>query len=349
MTMPPNTETFVDILSQPPQSRFKRIAIAPGDPAGIGYEITVQALAEPSIRQLLARTIVVVYAHAGLWQRAVELFAPSLTTSRVLSAENALEPGQIYLVDPGVFIDMHRFVPGQMDAACASCAHQALMQIVRDVQNHWIDGICTGPIHKGAMRLAAVKAIGHTEMLAEAFGADNPMTLFITRNLRIFFYSRHLSLKQAIEALDTSKIIDFAVHMHTQMKQLGFETPHLAMAALNPHASDGGQFGNEEADILTPAAECIRALGIDITNPIGADSVFAQAAAGQFDAVLSLYHDQGHIAAKTYDFERTISATLGLPCLRTSVDHGTAFDIAWKGLAQTISMQTAIENLMRYI
>ena len=133
------------------------------------------------------------------------------------------------------------------------------------------------------------------------------------------------------------------------MMQLGFNKPHLAMAALNPHASDGGQFGTEEAEILIPAAEILRNIGVDISDPIGADSVFAQAAEGRFDAVMSLYHDQGHIAAKTYDFERTISATLGLPCLRTSVDHGTAFDIAWQNKAQSISMTTAIETLIRYI
>ena len=132
------------------------------------------------------------------------------------------------------------------------------------------------------------------------------------------------------------------------MKHLGFTRPRLAMAALNPHAGDGGQFGNEEIDILIPAAKKIRSLGIDMTDPIGADSVFAQAASRKYDAVLSLYHDQGHIAAKTYDFERTISATLGLPCLRTSVDHGTAMDIAWMGKAQELSMITAIQKLIQF-
>lgn len=349
MSTPVTPDMMLETQAQSPLPQPKRIAIAPGDPAGIGYEITVQALSHKTIQQQLENTITVVYAHEALWQHAIEMFAPTLETTRVLTPEHALTPGQIYLVDPEIPISTKKFQPGQMHPDCAKCAHEALMRIVKDVQSHLIDGICTGPIHKGAMRLASVKAIGHTEMLSEAFGSNAPMTLFITKNLRIFFYSRHLSLKDAIAALEPSKLIEFAVQMNEHMVSLGFDKPKLAMAALNPHASDGGQFGTEENDILIPAAECIRSLGIDMSDPIGADSVFAQAAKGQFDAVLSLYHDQGHIAAKTYDFERTISATLGLPCLRTSVDHGTAFDIAWKGQAQSISMQTAIETLLRYL
>ena len=326
---------------------IKRIAIAPGDPAGIGYEISVQALS--AAREQLRQYIIVVYAEWELWKRATELFAPSLETIRVLSAEYAVEPGNVYLVNADDYFDLEHFEPGVIQSVCARCAHQALMKIVADVQSHWIDGICTGPIHKGAMRQAGIQAIGHTEMLAEGFGVLQPLTLFITRDLRIFFYSRHLSLRQAIDALDTEKLVEFGILMNRHMLQLGFECPRLAMAALNPHAGDSGQFGTEEAEILIPAARLLRQHGVNMSDPIGADSVFAQAAKGQFDAVLSLYHDQGHIAAKTYDFERTISATLGLPCLRTSVDHGTALDIAWQGLAQYISMQTAIETLIRYI
>ena len=325
----------------------RRIAIAPGDPAGIGYEITVQALERCA--ETLRNHIVIVYAQHALWDRAIQMFAPGMRTKRILTADQAAEPGILYLIDPDLFFELDAFRPGQIQAQCANCAHRAIARIISDVRSLQIDGICTGPIHKGAMRLAGVQDIGHTEMLANGFEVANPMTLFITKELRIFFYTRHLSLRQAIDALNEDAIVDFAVLMHGHMQQLGFDHPRLAMAALNPHAGDSGQFGTEEREILIPAAQRIRRKHIDITDPIGADSVFAQAAKGQFDAVLSLYHDQGHIAAKTYDFERTISATLGLPCLRTSVDHGTAMDIAWQGLAQSISMQTAIETLLRYL
>lgn len=327
---------------------MKRFGIAPGDPAGIGYEITAKALNDAGIRNLLASkgVIPIVYAHAGIWEQAVSRFAPELRWERVSSAENARDLKGIFLVDAG--IELPDFTPGKLSASCARCAYESLMKCTQDVKNGHVSGICTGPIHKGAMRLAGISAIGHTEMLAESFGCKSPMTMFMTRSLNIFFYSRHLSLRQAIDALDIDKLVDFAVSMHHQMQGLGFGHPRFAMAALNPHASDGGQFGTEEARILIPAVEKICDLGINMVGPIGADSVFAQAAKGYYDAVLSLYHDQGHIAAKTYDFERTISATLGLPCLRTSVDHGTAMDIAWTGQAQSISMATAIEKLCQY-
>lgn len=325
----------------------KRIAIAPGDPAGIGYEITAKALEKG--REILKNGIVVVYAQRDLWNLAVQRFAPTLHTRPIASIDEAVDLEPVYLIDPDPAFSIQDFKQGQIQAQCARCAHNALMKIVADVRAKRIDGICTGPIHKGAMRLAGIDEIGHTEMLAKGLNATNPMTLFITRDLRIFFYSRHLSLRQAIEALDVDKLIDFGLQMNQHMKTLGFDKPRLAMAALNPHASDGGQFGHEEEQILAPAVQALRQRDIDMSGPIGADTVFAQAANATYDAVLSLYHDQGHIAAKTYDFERTISATLGLPCLRTSVDHGTAFDIAWQGTAQFISMQTALEVLVKSI
>lgn len=329
---------------------MRRIAAAPGDPAGIGYEITAQAIAEMHKNDAWHKTAVVIYAQRDLWKRAQMQFAPMIDAREIQTAADAVSGG-IYLIDanPANGFDLSTFTPGEMSAQSASCAHRALMRIVEDAQAGYIEGICTGPIHKGAMRLAGVRDIGHTEMLAGGFHAEHPMTLFITKELRIFFYTRHLSLRQAIDALDIEGLVDFGRRMNAQMHQLGFETPNFAMAALNPHASDGGQFGTEEAEILIPAAQKLRECGIRISDPIGADSVFAQAAQGRYDAVLSLYHDQGHIAAKTYDFERTISATLGLPVLRTSVDHGTAFDIAWTGKAQSISMKTALEVLLRYL
>ncbi|MCL2325969.1 MAG: 4-hydroxythreonine-4-phosphate dehydrogenase PdxA [Proteobacteria bacterium] len=325
-----------------------RLALAPGDPAGIGYEIMLSALCRS---ELLAKAqfggiVFVIYAHRALFEKARDRFAPSLALWPVNDASEALECERLYLIDSG--LPVPNFKPGQLSAACAASAHRSLMQASDDVKRGIIDGICTGPIHKAAMRLAHISAIGHTEMLANVFGTPHAMTLFITRALRIFFYSRHLSLRQALDTLDIEGIVEFGIRMHEHMQSLGFKSPRLAMAALNPHAGDSGQFGDEETRILIPAATRLRTLGINMAEPIAADSVFAQAARGRFDAVLSLYHDQGHIAAKTYDFERTISMTLGLPCLRTSVDHGPALDIAWHGKAQSLSMETAIDALIDY-
>lgn len=323
---------------------MKKIGILPGDPAGIGYEITAKALDDLWARGLDASCVV--YADASLFRRALSLVGAGAAVYEVDDVRKVGSAG-IYLLD--VCAPVLDFEPGAILASCARCAYAALEACVRDVMRHEIGGICTGPIHKGAMRAAGVHEIGHTEMFAKAFGVSDPVTLFITRALRIFFYTRHLSLRDAIAALDESGIVEFGRSIARHMGTLGMAHPRLALAALNPHAGDGGQFGREEIEILEPAARRLRGLGIDISDPIGADSVFTLCAREKYDAVLSLYHDQGHIAAKTYDFERTISATLGLPVLRTSVDHGTAFDIAWQNRAQHISMKTAIDVLLRYM
>lgn len=362
MISPSNTPFFFQVAYA-----AKRFAILPGDAASIAYEITAKALdalirqeereerektsscanSIPSTRDKARACAFVVYADYALFMRACRAFAPNFIPTLISSPKDIQFPG-IYIVDIPIqsWVDSNA---GTLCAASAKGAHDAILRAADDVKNAWIDGICTGPIHKGAMRLAHIDEIGHTEMLGKAFGVPNPITLFITRDLRIFFYSRHLSLRQAIDALDCDKIVAFAQSIHAHMKQLGFSSPKLALAALNPHASDGGQFGDEETRILLPAVQILRNIGIDISEPIGADSVFTLCARKKFNAVLSLYHDQGHIAAKTYDFERTISATLGLPVLRTSVDHGTALDIAWKGKAQAISMQTALEQLVALV
>lgn len=325
-------------------ARCRRFGILPGDPSGIGYEITVRALGE-YVRSGGISAAFIVYADGALFERARGMFAPEIDAAPVQTPEAIGEAG-VYCVE--VAGDNAAISPGVVSAEAAMCAHRAINRCASDVLNGLIDGICTGPIHKGAMRLANIGEIGHTEMLAKAFHVDDPITLFLTNGLRIFFYTRHLSLRQAIDALDEDRIVAFVKTIQGHMRQLGFNAPRLALAALNPHAGDGGQFGDEEKCILTPAARRLRACGVDISDPIGADSAFYLASRGKFDAVVSLYHDQGHIAAKTYDFDRTISATLGLPVLRTSVDHGTAMDIAWKGIAQHISMKTALDALLTY-
>ncbi len=323
---------------------LRRLAVLPGDPAGIGYEIAAKALAQYADADI-AQTAFVIYADGSLFARAIGRFAPNLNIAPFRQPREISAPG-VYIID--VPAPCGEISPGAVSAQAALCAHRAIERCAADVLSGDIAGICTGPIHKGAMRLAQIGEIGHTEMLSKAFDAPNPTTLFITNDLRIFFYTRHLSLRAAIDALDCDRLVAFGQTVCRHMRSLGFASPRLALAALNPHAGDNGQFGTEETRILFPAARRMRELNIDISDPIGADSVFHLASQRKFDAVISLYHDQGHIAAKTYDFERTISATLGLPVLRTSVDHGTAMDIAWQGKAQSVSMKTAIDVLMRF-
>lgn len=324
-------------------TKKRQIAITLGDPAGIGPEIVAKSFADTAFAQVFfAQATPILYGHAGCMQRAAS--ASGLRIREIQHPGEATDAQTVYMIHAGP----RELGPvGQASVWGGTCAYEAIMRAVADIKDGCITSLCTGPIHKGALRLAQIQEIGHTEILAQAFGAKSPLTLFVTKDLRIFFYTRHLSLRQAIDALNCEDICSFIENCHHAMQTLGLCAPKLALAALNPHASDGGQFGTEEAEILEPAVHTVRQRSsIDVVGPIAADSVFAQAAAKKYDAVLSLYHDQGHIAAKTYDFERTISLTLGLPVVRSSVDHGTAFDIAWQDRAHYLSMQCALEVLL---
>ena len=205
----------------------------------------------------------------------------------------------------------------------------------------------TAPINKESIQAAGVPYIGHTEMLAGLTGAHDPLTMFETLGLRVFFLSRHVSLRKSCDLVTKERLLDYIERCHQAMNQLGLGG-ELAVAGLNPHCGEHGLFGDEEVREVEPAIAEAQRRGFRVVGPIGADSVFHQAKNGRYAAVLSLYHDQGHIATKTLDFERTISLTLGLPFLRTSVDHGTAFDIAWQGKASAVSMVESILVAARY-
>lgn len=315
------------------------IGITLGDPAGVGPEIVLGALESEEVYQ---RCVPVVIGHAGLLRRCAEAVGKSIPVVTVSSPTAAKgEYGTIETVHvetPG----MQDIEPGKLSAYAGQAANAFVKRACELGLAGEIDAVATTPINKEALRLAGVEYIGHTEMLAAYLNSPNPLTLFITENMRIFFLSRHLSLKRAIKYITVERVHKFIRRVHEAMTGFGFVNPTIGLAALNPHASDGGQFGDEEEKFLHPAVQLALEEGIHVSEPIGADSVFNMALEGKFDCVISLYHDQGHIAAKTRDFYGTVTATLGLPVLRTSVDHGTALDIAWKGIANPVSMKAAI-------
>ncbi len=324
-----------------------RVAITTGDPAGIGPEISLRALLQPSSVAAKGATVALI-GHLPTLERCarqlgLEVFFEAVDGESWSGATLAAgAAGRISVVDtPTPGIDTVR--PGEVSAAGGRGAHAYVMRACAMAEAGLIDAIVTAPIHKEALRAAGVSQVGHTEILAEAFGAPAPLTLFVTGRLRIFFYTRHLSLRQAVDAVQVAPLLRFIHAVDQALRQRGLAAPRLGMAALNPHASDGGLFGREEGEVIIPAVQAAQAAGVDVSEPIGADSVFHMAKEGRFDAVLSLYHDQGHIAAKTLDFHGTITATLGLPVLRTSVDHGTAMDIAWRGVANAQGMRAAID------
>lgn len=308
-----------------------------GDPAGVGPEITALSLAR--LRSSDARAVA--YGDQRVLQRAVDLLNLDVTVRPVSSPEETKSlPNTIYVIDCAASPELPSF--GRVSAEGGRSAIKAIERAVQDAVEGSLDAIATAPINKESIWAAGSPFLGHTEMLGSLTGSDRYQTMFMMRSLKIFFTTRHLSLREALGQITTSTLDTAIRRTWESLIVLGMEAPRLAVAALNPHGGEGGAFGHEEKRVIGPACEKARDDGMDVRGPIPADSVFHQALAGRFDAVLSQYHDQGHIAAKTVDFEGTVSVTMGLPIIRTSVDHGTAFDIAGTGQASSRGMSAAI-------
>ena len=310
------------------------LLVTMGDPAGIGPEISAAAALEAHLAAL-ARILVV--GDVPSMERALSAIGRGGRLYPVASPEEAaFEPGTVSVLPSG--LPPEPIEPGRVQAAGGRAAEAAIETAVRLALTGRGDAVVTAPIHKEALRAAGVPHIGHTEMLAALTHVPKATTMFQVGRLRIFFLTRHVALADAISGLSRESVLAGIHDAYEGFSEIGLPHGRLAVAGLNPHAGDGGLFGDEEIRHIAPAVEAARGEGRDVTGPLPADSVFHRADAGEFDAVLALYHDQGHIAAKMKDFERTVSVTLGLPIIRTSVDHGTAFDIAGRGVASPVSL-----------
>ncbi len=243
---------------------------------------------------------------------------------------------------------MDKFEFGKVQGMCGKAAYEYIEKSVSLANDRKVDAVATTPINKEALRAGGINFIGHTEIFGALTNTPDPLTMFEVRGLRVFFLTRHVSLRQACDMIKKDRIIDYVVRCTEALKRLGVTEGTMAIAGLNPHSGEHGLFGNEEVEEVMPAIEELKKMGYDVAGPIGADSVFHLALKGKFNSVLSLYHDQGHIATKTLDFERTIAITGGMPILRTSVDHGTAFDIAGKNIVSEVSMAEAILLAAKY-
>jgi 4-hydroxythreonine-4-phosphate dehydrogenase len=318
------------------------LSLTLGDPAGIGPEIVVKALADPSWHGVLQPVVV---GDIDVIHQAAAGCGLDLPLHAVGGPHDiAGDPGIVYVVDCGVLRAPRH---GVVDADHGRAALTYIERACELVRQRHVDGLVTGPISKEAIWAAGAKFPGHTELLADLFGVaqNKVMTMFVLSEYKIFFLTRHLSLREAIGSLTVDGTVYALTQVHAHMRSLGVRSPRLALPALNPHAGENGNLGREEIDILVPAVEQARQLGIDVAGPVPSDAVFFHARKGRYDAVLSLFHDQGHIAAKTVDFFGTVACELGLPVIRTSVDHGTAFDIAGRWVAdasgQIAAMRTA--------
>jgi len=323
-------------------SKNKRpvIAVTMGDPAGIGPEIAVKSLLETEVYELCKPVLI---GDLKLLQKTARQLKVNVKFKTIRSPREANgKMGTIEVVDLGN-VDVERLEVGKISAEAGKTSIEYVEKTVEYALKGEAEAIVTAPINKKAISLAGSSHIGHTEMIASLCGVKNPVTMFWVKNARIFFLSRHLPLKDALKMVKKEQIVETTVKIDEALRKIGIRTPRIAIAALNPHASDGGLIGGEEDREIFPAVEELRKIGIDVYGPVPADSVFHQNVEGKYDAVLSMYHDQGHIAAKTLDFYGTVSVTLGLPFIRTSVDHGTAHDIAGKGTANSRSLEEAIK------
>lgn len=321
------------------------IAIPMGDPNGIGPEIILKALSDPQVYEW-CRPVVV--GDAFCLARALDSLQLPMHLHTINDlAEAHFQTGFLNLIDLS-HDHLETLEIGTVQALAGRCAVDYIRRSVDLALNGQATAIATTPINKESLRAAGVPQIGHTEILADLTGTEDPLTLFETNGLRVFFLSRHVSLRKACDLVTREKVSQMIRRCCAALSQLSVMTKDLAVAGLNPHSGEHGLFGDEEQTAIVPAVAACRAEGLPVTGPVSADSVFHLTHIGRFSAVLSLYHDQGHIATKTLDFERTISLTLGLPFLRTSVDHGTALDIAGQGIASAVSMIEAIRLAARY-
>jgi 4-hydroxythreonine-4-phosphate dehydrogenase len=319
--------------------RLPRIGITMGDPAGIGPEVVLKAVAEEEVRricvpviigdaQLLAHTARTLDLQCGYdIVRFDERLPDEISEPVIFHLDNIsghVEPG----IESGT---AGKAAAGYIEAAVKLCAAGSL------------DAIATAPINKRALFLGGYSFPGHTEFLAHLTSTEEYAMAFVAANLRIVLISTHVPLAEAIRMVEKERIIRIVQLAHRELKRWGLEKPRLAVAALNPHGAEGGLFGVEESSEIFPAVEaCHGRDGMDVRGPFSADTIFLRASRGEFDAVIACYHDQAMIPVKCLSFGEAVNVTLGLPFIRTSVDHGTAFDIAGRGLAEHSSMMAAI-------
>ncbi len=330
-----------------------RIALTLGDPAGIGPETIVGCWSDPAIHGC-CRPLAV--GHPEMLRRAARLLNRALRVEEVASPAAAEPSAEVIPCLRAGSDDVLDVPPGRIDARGGQAAYDALVAAARMALAGDVDGITTAPLHKAALWQAGHRYPGHTELLAELCGVDDfAMMLYLPAGdevrgragLAIVHVTLHMSLADALAALDEEKVLRKARLVDGVMRKLKGSAPRVGVCALNPHAGEEGLFGSEEQTIIRPAVARGRAEGLDLTGPLPADTLIARAREGEFDAVVAMYHDQGHIAIKLLAMHRAVNVTLGLPIVRTSVAHGTAFDLAWQGRTETSGMVSAIEVASR--
>jgi 4-hydroxythreonine-4-phosphate dehydrogenase len=317
------------------------IAITMGDAAGIGPEIIMKALAGPRVHAF-CRPLVV--GDAGRLRQAGDIVGSRLPVDSLSEpAQATFGLDRVQCVDlPLVPVDLPF---GRTSAIAGEAAYRFIERAVRIVEAGAAQAICTAPISKEALHAAGHRYPGHTELLAALTGTPEVSMMLSTPQLRVIHVTTHMGLLDAIERIDAALVERVIARAHDTLRKAGIASPRIGVCGINPHAGENGLFGRgEEASKIAPAVANVQARGIDVKGPLPADTLFFLAARGDFDIVVAMYHDQGHGPIKVLGLESGVNITVGLPVVRTSVDHGTAFDIAGKGVADERSLIEALRQ-----
>jgi 4-phospho-D-threonate 3-dehydrogenase / 4-phospho-D-erythronate 3-dehydrogenase len=329
------------------------LAITMGDPAGIGPEIIVKACLALRERLASGELRLLIIGHRSALDVARSLLG---APADIPTVSEVVDWPTLAFLQAGA--ERGAIGPGELSAEAGRFAYLAVERAVRLAQAGRVGAIVTAPLNKEALNLAGYHYAGHTEMLAELTGARGSVMLLAHGNMRVSHVSTHVALKDVPARLTPERLRKVIELTHAALLDLSVARPHIAVAALNPHAGEGGLFGREDIEISAPTIANCKAAGMRVSGPVPGDTVFVKLRAGQFDAVVAMYHDQGHIPVKLLGFSvdpasgrwealSGVNITLGLPIIRTSVDHGTAFDIAGKGIANEKSLIEAIDYALR--
>ncbi len=332
-----------------------RVGITMGDPAGIGPEIIAMALADPAVGAC-CRPVVI--GDAGVISAAAKIVRSPLVVRAIgWPSEVSGDAATIEVIDQKS-VDTSQLKPGKVSAMTGDAAYRAIATAIELALTHQIDATVTAPIHKEALQAAGHKFAGHTEIFAHLTNTRDYAMMLAEGEFRVIHVTTHVSLRQACDLITRTRVLTTIELAHNACRGLGIERPRIGVAGLNPHASDGGLFGTEEAEHIAPAIAEARARGMNVEGPLPADTLFPKASCGGFDIAVAMYHDQGHVPVKMKGFHfnphtqswaavEGINVTLGLPIIRVSVDHGTACDQAGKGTASPNSLLTAIRYAAR--
>ncbi|MGC9159349.1 MAG: 4-hydroxythreonine-4-phosphate dehydrogenase PdxA [Terracidiphilus sp.] len=317
------------------------IGITMGDAAGVGAEIIVKSLAHVTV---YAQCRPLVIGDAKRLEKAIQIVGLNLEVRRIADATHALfRPGVIDCIDLGLIPEDLPF--GQLSAIAGDAAYQYVKLAAELAQAGSIDAICTAPLNKEALHAGGHNYPGHTEMLAQLTGVDEVSMMLTAPSLRVIHVTTHVGIIDAVRIIEPGLVRRTIERGHTTLVKAGIEHPRIGVCGINPHAGENGLFGyGEEEEKIVPAVNALQKEGLDVIGPLPADTLFYRAGRGDFDLVVAMYHDQGHVPIKVLGLEAGVNVTVGLKVIRTSVDHGTAFDIAGKGVVDEGSMIEALRQ-----